>query len=135
MQGNRYDFGYQININKKLLLKKEYLKEKLSVGETNDITNLSHNYNSEHKNDFIFNFNNIDSLNNNQSEMEGNTLVISEPSLNSMKIFNKFEEEEVYSSNKVYFIEKNNNKNIIDNLEKKNNIVLNHAFETKIIGM
>ena len=135
MQGNRYDFGYQININKKLLLKKEYLKEKLSMGETNDITNLSHNYNSERKNDFIFNFNNIDSLNNNQSEMEDNTLVISEPSLNSMKIFNEFEEEEeVYSSNKVYFIEKNNNKNIIDNSEKKNNIVLNHAFETRKIG-
>lgn len=33
MQGNRYDFGYQINMNKKLLLKKEYLKEKLSMGK------------------------------------------------------------------------------------------------------
>lgn len=67
--------------------------------------------------------------------MEDNTIVISEPSLNSMKIFNKYEEEEEeYSSNKVYFIEKNNNKNISDNSENKNKIVLNHAFETKIIG-
>ena len=125
-------FGDQIHINKKLLLKNDFLQEKLSVKETNDITNLSHHHISEDKNNLLFNFNNLDSLNKSLSEMEDNTNIISEQTQNQMNIINNDIEDDEY--NRVYFIAKNNYKNINNNSQIKNNTVLNNTFETIKIG-
>lgn len=124
-------FGEQIHINRKLLLKNDFLQEKLSVKETNDITNLSHYYISEDKNNLIFNFNNLDSLNKSLSEMDDNANIVSEQTPNQMNIFNNDIEDDEY--NRVYFIAKNNNKNTGDNSQIKNTTV-SHTFETIKMG-
>ena len=124
-------FGEQIHINKKLLLKNDFLQEKLSVKETNDITNLSHHHISEDKNNLIFNFNNLDSLNKSLSEMDDNANIVSEQTPNQMNIFNNDIEDDEY--NRVYFIAKNNNKNTGDNSQIKNTTV-SHTFETIKMG-
>ena len=56
----------------------------------------------------------------------------SEQTQNQMNIINNDIEDDEY--NRVYFIAKNNNKNMGDNSQIKNNTVLNHTFETIKMG-
>ena len=58
--------------------------------------------------------------------------IVSEQTQNQMNIINNDIEDDEY--NRVYFIAKNNYKNINNNSQIKNNTVLSHTFETIKMG-
>ena len=64
--------------------------------------------------------------------MDDNANIISEQTQNQMNIINNDIEDDEY--NRVYFIAKNNYKNINNNSQIKNNTVLNNTFEAIKIG-
>ena len=138
-------FTSQISINKKLLSGIDYLKENLSIKETNDITNSRHTQiycNSEDKCCLINNFNNIDSLNSSNSKHEDNTIKVTEQSNFNLNLMDKFntdkEEEEKLSLSNVYFQKENNNKNhnknINDNSQQKDKTLRYNTFVTEKVG-